>query len=89
MDFIKKKKFWTLYKGRCLRFCEICANPQWIEIYLNFFEFVLNMCNIYICFVEDICIYEFLYLKYYIKVTLKYFSDRTIFVKEDLYMWAL
>lgn len=63
-------KFWTLYKGKCLRFCkgkclwfcEICASPQWIEIYLKLLLFVQKHVQSIFVFIAGICIYEFLYL---------------------------
>lgn len=51
-------KFWTLYKG----FCEICASPQWIEIYLKLLLFVQKHVQSIFVFIAGICIYEFLYL---------------------------
>lgn len=55
-------KFWTLYKGKCLRFCEICASPQWTEIYLKLLLFVQKHVQSIFVFIAGICIYEFLYL---------------------------
>lgn len=51
--------------GHCIRenaFCEICASPKWIEIYLKLLLFVQKHVQSIFVFSADICIYEFVYL---------------------------
>lgn len=50
-------KFWTLYKGKCLRFCEKCANPRWIEIYLKLLLFVQKHVQSIYVFLLQVCVY--------------------------------
>lgn len=67
-------KFWTLYKGKCLRICDNFANPGWVEIYLKFLLFVqkhvqsIYMCVFFYCKFMYILI---LYLKSYICYTMQ------------------
>lgn len=53
-------QFWTLYKGKCLKSFEKCANPKWIEIYLKLLLCVKKPCAIYIYiyvfFISGMCI---------------------------------
>lgn len=75
-------KFWTLYKGKCLRICDNFANPQWIEIYLNFFFIVctktcaIGVCvRVYVVFLLQVYVYidplfKILYIGYIMQIEL-------------------